>query len=92
MNQQVHSSAVAFSARATALQRSDYADEAARRLLAIYNSGQKDVHNALVWHGFDDAGNSPSCCQWGDENGWLLMGMADALIAFRKTNHTKTLL
>jgi rhamnogalacturonyl hydrolase YesR len=72
---------------APALQRPDYADKAARRLLAICNSGQKDAHNALVWHGSDDAGNIPFCCQWGDGNGWLLMGMADALIAFRKTNN-----
>jgi rhamnogalacturonyl hydrolase YesR len=41
-----------------------------------------------VWHGFDADTQTHSCCKWGDGNGWLFMGMADAVRAFILAGHT----
>eukprot|EP01043_Picozoa_sp_COSAG02_P020535 COSAG02_NODE_1016_length_15190_cov_128.667418_14_plen_457_part_00 len=54
-------------------------DEAARRLLAVIESGQRDHTDGLLWHGFDAASGAHSCCKWGDGNGWYFMAAADAL-------------
>lgn len=56
-------------------------DEAARRLLGVFHSNQRDVTDGLLWHGFDVATGLHSCCKWGDGNGWLLMALADAVPA-----------
>eukprot|EP00039_Didymoeca_costata_P021680 m.345167 g.345167 ORF g.345167 m.345167 type:complete len:392 (-) comp25847_c0_seq1:31-1206(-) len=67
---------------AIALSNSSLIDEATARMLGLYNSRQQDVQNELVWHGYDTASDTHSCCKWGDGNGWLFMGMADALRAY----------
>ena len=54
-------------------------DEAARRLLAVIESAQRDRTDGLLWHGFDAASGAHSCCKWGDGNGWYFMAAADAL-------------
>ena len=63
-------------------------EEAARRLLAVIESGQRDHSDGLLWHGFDAASGAHSCCKWGDGNGWMVMAMADALKGFQLSNHT----
>lgn len=63
-------------------------EEAARRLLAVHNSGQRNGTDGLLWHGFDAASGAHSCCKWGDGNGWMVMAMADALSGFHRANHT----
>lgn len=70
--------------------RTDFVDTAATRLLGVYNSGQRDPEDALVWHGFDAWTGNHSCCKWGDGNGWLVMGMADALTAYHSLNATSS--
>lgn len=82
---------VMLSHSAATLGRPEFVDEVARRLLAVYNSKQRDAQNGLLRHGFDDATGTASCCQWGDGNGWLLMAMTDALVGYTETNHTSSL-
>lgn len=63
-------------------------DEAARRLLAVYKSGQTDPVDGLLWHGYDAASGQHSCCKWGDGNGWTFMAMADAIKGYQLANCT----
>lgn len=61
-------------------------EEASRRLLAVYHSGQKDAVDGLLYHGFDAASGATSCCKWGDGNGWSAMAMSDALLGYHTLN------
>ena len=60
-------------------------EEAAHRLVAVFESGQRDATgDGLLWHGFDVVSGAHSCCKWGDGNGWMLMAMADAIKGYRE--------
>jgi unsaturated rhamnogalacturonyl hydrolase len=62
-------------------------DEAARRILAVFDSSQRDS-DGLLWHGFDAATGEHSCCKWGDGNGWTFMALVDAARGYQRANYT----
>lgn len=47
-----------------------------------------DPQDGLLHHGYDHWSETPSCCKWGDGNGWALMGLADAAAGYRAANLT----
>ena len=63
-------------------------DEAARRLLAVFRSGQRDAADGLLWHGYDVLTGGHSCCKWGDGNGWMFMALADTVKGYVLINRT----
>ena len=63
-------------------------DEAARRLLAVLRSGQRDAMDGLLWHGYDTLTGEHSCCKWGDGNGWVLMALADTIKGYTALHST----
>ena len=67
-----------------------YLEIAARRLLAVARSGQRDPADGLYWHGFDVANGEHSCCKWGDASGWVGMAFADVLRGFQLSNQTSS--